>query len=116
MTSGHSNLMPHRIVMTTSRVLRLFVISAILISFTTCRSREYPYTISTFKLEHGWGYDILVKEKVYIHQPYMPAIDGEVPFKSKNAAEKTAKLVVKKLKHHKVPSVSREELQKIIRE
>ena len=116
MTSGHLNLMPQRILMTISRYLRLIVLSALLISSFACRSREYPYSVSTFKSEQGWGYDILIKEKIYIHQPFMPAVEGEVPFKSEKAAEKTAKLMIKKLKHHKVPSVSREELQKIIRE
>ncbi len=92
----------------------IVILFFILIALTDCRGREYPYTIQTFRSSQGWGYDILLNDKVYIHQPNIPAVEGQVPFNSKKSAEQTARLMVKKLKEHKVPSVTKEELEKII--
>lgn len=67
-----------------------------------------------FKSGDGWGYDILKKEKTYIHQPYMPAVEGQVPFKDKRSAKKTGRLVIKKIRKHKSPAVTKEEIREII--
>ena len=76
--------------------------------------RGHFYKISLFKSEDRWGYDIQVKGKAYIHQPYMPAVEGEVPFPDKKSAKKTARLVIRKIRNHKSPSVTKEELQSIL--
>jgi hypothetical protein len=78
-------------------------------------SRGHSYKIEVYKSGPGWGYDILMKDKLYIHQPFIPAIEGQVPFRDKQSAKKTGRLVVKKLKNHKVPSVTREELKSILK-
>jgi hypothetical protein len=95
---------------------RLLILFAIILMVSSCRSREYPYNISLYKSGQGWGYDISVKDKPYIHQPFMPAIPGEVPFKSRVTARKTAGLMVSKLKEHKLPYITKEELDSLNRE
>ncbi len=109
--------MPQRIWKTIKGTLsRTFILLLILSALTECRGRSYPYTTRTYRSFQGWGYDILADKKVYIHQPFMPAVQGEVPFKTKESAEKCARLMIRKLQEHRVPSVTREELEKIIRE
>jgi len=76
--------------------------------------RGHSYEIEAFRSDPGWGYDILMNNKVYIHQPYMPVVEGQVPFKDKQSARKTARLVIKKIRDHKSPSVTKEELQSIL--
>jgi hypothetical protein len=61
-----------------------------------------------------WGYDILVNNKLTIHQPSVPAMPGNEGFKTKEGAEKVARLVIKKMKKGEMPpSVDAEELKKL---
>ena len=70
-------------------------------------------TFKTFRSDGGWGYDIFINEKKYIHQEYIPAISGNKPFKSKNEAEKTAGIVKEKIRKNIIPpSVTTDELIK----
>jgi len=75
--------------------------------------RGHFYEVELYKNGDGWGYDILKKKKVHIHQPFMPAIEGEVPFSDKRSARKTGRLVIKKIRNHKSPAVTPEELKSI---
>lgn len=95
-----------------SLIFALFLV--ILVVTITLAGRGHFYKISLFKSEDGWGYDILVKDKTYIHQPYMPAVEGQVPFKDKRSAKKTGRLVIKKIRNHKLPAVTKEEIEAII--
>ena len=52
---------------------------------------------------NGFGYDIEVDGRVYIHQPYIPAIPGNNGFKSKDDAEKVARLMEYKIKNNILP-------------
>ena len=71
-------------------------------------------TVKTLRSSDGWGYDIYVNSKNYIHQEYIPAISGKKPFKSKNDAEKTAGIVKEKIKKNIIPpSMTVNELNKI---
>jgi methylase of polypeptide subunit release factors len=96
---------------------KLFYIAlfAVLFALTNgCTARGHFYKVELFKNGNGWGYDILVNNKPYIHQPFIPALEGQVPFGDKESARKTARLVVDKLKNHKSPGITREELNSII--
>ena len=54
----------------------------------------------------GWGYEILVDHKVFIHQEYIPAIAGKKSFLNKEDAMKTAALAIGKLVKGKQPSIT----------
>ncbi len=79
--------------------------------------KKDDYTIKTFKADaSGWGYDIYKNGKVTIHQPNIPAIDGNFSFKSEEEAKKIAKLVVEKLKNNVFPpSLTKEEVESVIK-
>ena len=93
-------------------IFALFLV--VLVVTITLAGRGHYYKVSLFKSGDGWGYDILKKEKAYIHQPYMPAVEGQVPFKDKRSAKKTGRLVIKKIRNHKSPAVTKEEIRAII--
>jgi hypothetical protein len=85
----------------------------IFISVISCTVQGHHYKITTFKSENGWGYDVVHNGKVYIHQPFMPVIEGNVPFEKRKYAREAAKIVVKKLRENKPPSITMEELKSI---
>jgi len=62
----------------------------------------------------GWGYDILVNDTLFIHQANIPVISGKQGFAKKEQAEKTATIIINKIKKGESPVVTIFELQKII--
>jgi hypothetical protein len=58
----------------------------------------------------GWGYEILVDHKIFIHQEYVPAIVGKKTFLTKEDAMKTAGLVIEKLVRGKQPTITKNDL------
>ncbi|MBI4930876.1 MAG: DUF4907 domain-containing protein [Bacteroidetes bacterium] len=62
----------------------------------------------------GFGYNILIYDAVYNHQPHIPAINGMRGFHTKEQAHKAAELVVYKIKNNIMPpSLSPQELDSI---
>jgi hypothetical protein len=55
------------------------------------------------KTDRGWGYDIYMNGELYIHQPYIPAINGKFSFKSEVRARKVALLAVIKIQNKIMP-------------
>lgn len=60
-------------------------------------------TDSTYQSGTGWGYKIYVDGKIYIIQPFIPAIPGKNYFKTPGDAQKVATLVIKKIENHQIP-------------
>ena len=96
-----------------SLIFALFLV--IIVVSITLAGRGHFYEVSLFRSGDGWGYDILKKDKAYIHQPYMPAVEGQVPFKDKRSAKKTGRLVIKKIRNHKLPAVTKEEINSLLK-
>jgi len=70
--------------------------------------------LETFETDKGWGYDIYLNEKKYIHQTTIPSVPGTVGFSSKKDAEKVGNLVIDKINRNEMPpSVTPEELKKL---
>ncbi|MDQ3189969.1 MAG: DUF4907 domain-containing protein [Bacteroidota bacterium] len=71
--------------------------------------------MEVFRSEKGaWGYNIYLKNKLYIHQEHVPGINGNVGFRTKEDAEKTAALVMEKIKNKIIhPTVSMKELDSL---
>jgi len=72
------------------------------------------FTIQTIVKDDGsFGYNILVDDRVLIHQPHIPAVQGIKGFDSEQAARNVADVVVGKLMRNEIPSVSVEELREL---
>src|SRR3972149_1572689 len=48
----------------------------------------------------GFGSDIQIDGKLYIHQPHMPAVPGNNGFASVEKAKKAGELIAYKIRHH----------------
>ena len=71
-------------------------------------------TYKVFKVKGGWGYDVIINGKVFIHQPFIPAVEGGFPFRTREDARKTAILVIEKLMtQHGMPRVTVGELKEL---
>jgi hypothetical protein len=108
--------MPYIMIKTNKKLFTVFALFLVIIMFVlTYTKRGHSYELDLYKSEQGWGYDILKNNKIYIHQPFIPTVEGQVPFKDKQSARKTGRLVIKKIRNHKSPVITREELKSIIR-
>ena len=98
----------------------LVVLICILISSGIWLRRYYKETKKDksvkaliFEGPGGWGYDILVNDSLFIHQEYIPVIDGKEGFPTKEQAENTAQLIINKMNNGHLPTVTTFELEKI---
>lgn len=93
--------------------LSLFLI-AVLFLLQSIKKNAFQY--ATFKTQSGWGYNILVKNRIVIHQETIPSIATEKSFSSQMQASKAAKIVSAKLTAGKMPSLSTTEIRSILEE
>lgn len=101
----------------TKKALLIFALFTVIIAAAAAiAGKGHFYDLSLFRSGDGWGYNIAVKGNVLIHQPFMPAVEGEIPFPDKMTARKTARLVIKKMKNREIPSVTREDIRRIVGE
>ena len=64
-------------------------------------------------MAQGWGYEIKVDGKTFIHQETIPAIPGNKSFISREDALKTGDAVMKKLLKGTLPSLTPEEVKSL---
>lgn len=88
--------------------LKLLLVSGIVL--TSCEKKTAHFEAKITKQNSGYGYQILKKHKIFINQPYIPAIQGEKTFKNETDAQKTADLVVSKIHQYSLPKISIHEL------
>jgi uncharacterized membrane protein SpoIIM required for sporulation len=92
----------------------LLILVVVVVGFVIY-TRKYQYSVCVIKSDQGWGYDILQGKRLIIHQPYMPAVNGQITFRDKNAARKTGQLVVKKIREKRLPTININEINAIIK-
>ena len=62
-------------------LLSLLIIILLHHSILIIEDEEEPKAeLEIFQSENGWGYQIVIKQKVLIYQPTIPAIDTVAPF------------------------------------
>ena len=73
-----------------------------------------PSFSKTFQENSEWGYDIFIDDKLYVHQPHIPAMSGNNGFKTEEDAKKAAEFVAYKIRNHVMPpSITPEELDSL---
>ncbi len=79
--------------------------------------KKVVLSVRAFKSDSSgkWGYEILIDKKVYIHQEFIPALEGEQPFRSKKEALKVGRAVLKKMTTQNTPTLTREEVLEILK-
>jgi len=78
----------------------------ILLVFTACARPEPKFTYDLFQTKTGWGYNILVNDKIFIHQVTVPALPVQGGFEHQWQAKNTAHLIITKLKARQLPTLS----------
>jgi hypothetical protein len=68
--------------------------------------------VKTFRVSGGWGYEISIRQKPYIYQPFIPAIPGRKPFPDRMSALRAAKTVKAKLLRGQRPDLTLEDVLK----
>lgn len=76
----------------------------------SCEKKNNGLDIKITQQENGFGYQIIKEKKTLINQPFIPAIQGEQPFKDSMQARKTAELVIHKIGNSSFPRISIDEL------
>jgi hypothetical protein len=98
-------------------VLLLHITNSVYAKHAIIYSNHYVQdtTYSVFSSgRNGYGFNILVKQKILIHQPFIPALQGNISFATKADAEKIARLMLFKLKKNEMPpTVSVNELDSL---
>ncbi|HTL09835.1 MAG TPA: DUF4907 domain-containing protein [Chitinophagaceae bacterium] len=72
-----------------------------------------PVDVHPFKTRGGWGYEVLVDKKVFIHQDCIPAIAAYKQFNSAADALQVGKLVVEKIKKGARPALTVTEISNV---
>jgi hypothetical protein len=72
------------------------------------------YSLETFRTNGGgWGYNIVLGDKIVIKQDIIPGIQNSVPFYNKEDAQKVGMLVLNKLKNHSRPTIKIQEIDSL---
>ena len=69
--------------------------------------------LQTFQLEDGWGYRIVMNEKVLIYQPTIPAIDTLRSFPDEASARKIGALVLERLNNNENFSITIDDINNV---
>lgn len=105
--------------MTTNKACRI-LIAAVVIAVAITSIKLYWYknerpknelSYQCFTNGQAWGYDILVGEKILIHQSIDPAAKGRIGYHSKQAAEADARIVIGKIKLGETPVFNSHQMQ-----
>jgi len=72
-----------------------------------------PVALKAIKTSNGWGYEIAVDGKTFIHQECIPAIQGKEGFKNKEDALLVGRSAVAKIQQGHLPTITVEELKQL---
>ena len=88
-----------------------------MVSASSSQGNASSYTdlnYKVFKVDNGWGYDIMDKDNLLIHQPFIPGASGVHSFETQDEAEKVAGFAILKIKKGIFPpTITQNELDSI---
>ena len=80
--------------------------------YGTTKSKT-PLHSEIFEVGDGYGYQILLEDKVLIRQEYIPILEGNRPFATAKNAERTANKVITKILKKESPILTISELKEL---
>jgi hypothetical protein len=93
-----------------SKIRKILVFVLMVIQFTACVKNEKTFKTESFRTTSGYGYSIILKNKIIIRQSIIPVINDTKSFSTEGDALKVADLVVKKLNQNISPTVTKNDL------
>ncbi len=94
----------------------VLISSLIGVGYCTKLYSKDPFKVQVTKVDNGYGYQIYYKEKLFIVQDFIPAVSGKVAFETSEDAELVAEYVVKKLSNNESPTITKEEIGKLLKQ
>ena len=80
-----------------------------------CSFKKGTIEVIAFQEKEGWGFDIYINDKLYIHQNHIPAINSNIPFNTKEDAKNIGELMKMKICENIFPpSISLSEINTLI--
>ncbi|SFU50312.1 protein of unknown function [Pustulibacterium marinum] len=76
-------------------------------------SQDDHVKVEVYKIEDGYAYKILIDDKMFIQQEYVPSVKGSHHFCTEDDAKKTANLVKNRILLNRRPSITGDDLQKL---
>ncbi|MBD2703037.1 DUF4907 domain-containing protein [Spirosoma sp. BT702] len=102
-----------RIKLIRAGLLTLLTILAILTAFFLYQ-RQPQYEVRVIQMPEGWGYDILNRGTLIIHQPTVPGQSGKDGFASEEQARRVGERVVEKIQQTQaMPTLTNDELRQL---
>ncbi|MBS7230091.1 DUF4907 domain-containing protein [Flavobacterium psychroterrae] len=93
-----------------SKIRKNLVFLLLALQFTACVKNEKTFKTESFRTTSGYGYSIILKNKIIIRQSIIPVIGDTKSFTTEGDALKVADLVVKKLNQNISPTVTKNDL------
>jgi hypothetical protein len=81
-------------------------------SYRESNQSELHITAEAIRVKGGWGYKIDVNNRPFIYQNQIPCITGNKPFPSEKCAISVANVVMIKIAHGQLPTLTIAELEK----
>jgi len=88
--------------------------SVILVSknnIPTGSNSTLPVVVRPLKMPDGWGYEVLVNNKVFIRQDYIPAIPSYKRFQTESEAMLIGNSVADKMRNGRKPVTTVQEIE-----
>lgn len=97
-----------------TKTITVQVDSAATVAGPVYEAKTFEVKDSTTNKVLGWGYDIYIDNKRTIHQPHIPAVQGNNYFATEEDALKTGQFAADKMKTTgSLPTISLEELDSL---
>lgn len=95
--------------------LNIFIWPVILFILLTvsCSEKQSDFKAEVFKQENGYGYNILVKNKIFIKQNTIPAVMGNKVFCDSIDALKVSNMVLLLLEQNKIPTITKDDIEQM---
>lgn len=88
------------------KFLKIIVILSLLFS---CKNNS-EYSVKSFKINQGWGYDIALNNRIIIKQNVIPTLSNKKNFSSQADALKVGNLVLDRIKQNLSPTITKKDL------
>jgi hypothetical protein len=110
----------NRMTMTTNKSYRILVAAVVIAAAITAIKLYWHYnngpmnqlSYQCFTSGEGWGYDIMIGDKVLIHQSIDPHVAGRKGFATKQAAAADARIVIGNIKLGETPVFNAHQMQR----
>jgi hypothetical protein len=90
------------------------VIISIILPLLLLNHQEKGIRYTIFPTDGGWGYDIVIDKRLFIHQEFIPCLPGKRAFLEKKRARRAAEIIINKMKRKQLPTITKFEIDQVL--